>query len=279
LARRGRRGVSRERVAAVVDAGLNESLVLAEYFMCCVECLSNRLWCTPCKDKTSGSWESAVTRMLEENMSEIRVIVSDRDAAATSEKFRRSILERHSISWYFLPLRSKAHRAELMIRYVKSHLSMALKANPGSDWRKYLSEITEAHNREVIPGTNVVRNAVNESNYLTVLGQLYRTKDPDALFPLSSGENYSPGIAALLWQRKVGDRVLVERKLQLKLKKRTFDKASMVGSWGDEVFVVRKRMLKSNAGLFLVPAYRVGREEGGYLPGFYYDSNLLHVGF
>jgi hypothetical protein len=220
--------------------------------------------------------------MLEESVGEIRLIVSDRDAAATSKKFRRSILRQHSIRWYFLALRSKAHRAELMIKYVKFHLSMALKANPGSDWKKYLPEIVDSHNREVIPGTSIVRNAVNEGNYLSLLGQLYGSKDPDMLFAVSSGQNYSPGIASLVWRRQVGDRVLVERKLNLKLRQRTFDKASVEGNFGEEVFVVKKRLLKSSADLFLVPVYRVGpadEDGGGYLPGLFYDNNLLPVGF
>jgi hypothetical protein len=213
--------------------------------------------------------------MLEECAGEVRLIVSDREPAATSKAFRRAIKKNHNINWYFLRQRNHAHLAERYVHYIKTHLSIALAGNPGETrWEKYLPDIVGKHNRELIEGTTIVRQSVNEMNYLKLLEQLYGSTEPDMLFNVASSSNFSPSTSDVIWKIPVGTKVLVSKDSDYKNPRDPFYKTSERGGWSEETYVVSKRVLKSNAQLFLLPGYRLEN-----CRGLYYERNLLPVQF
>jgi hypothetical protein len=75
-------------------------------FLLAVESLSQQLRAFGCKDGTTASWEKAVTK-LAESSNAVRVVLTDRDTAVKSQKFRDSIKERFGVSWINLKSRSK----------------------------------------------------------------------------------------------------------------------------------------------------------------------------
>jgi hypothetical protein len=242
-------------------------------FLVGVECLSQKLACVPCKDKSSGSWEGAITKMVELSMGEIRCLVSDRDAAVTSLKFRESLLRKYGVSWIFLRSRSKAFRAESMIAYMKRRLSMALKGSGGRDWVRYIEGIVQDYNARPVTGTNIVRKRVNKVNYVDLLAQLYKSPDPTMLFNTTSGSNYTEETKRVLFAYSPGQKVLLNKKADYTVTKRTFAKTSVEGAYGERVYVVKSQILKTNYYIH-VPVYRL---EG--LKGAYYESELLPVSF
>jgi hypothetical protein len=238
-----------------------------------VESLSRKMAVVPVASRESVSWERAITKMLEESFSDIRVVYSDRDVA-TSAKFRRGIFRTHGVVWKYLRNNSKAFLAENGIRHFRSAVSVALEANPGKDYRQFIPGIVNHYNAQPLPNTNVIRSSINADNYLSKLSQIYKTTDPDMLFNVASGGNFTRETERVLFRYKVGDRVLLNRKADYEQKTTAFDKASHLGTYGKTVFTIRKLVLKSNAGLFLVPTYRL---EGRL--GLYYEKSLIKVPF
>jgi hypothetical protein len=236
-----------------------------------VECLSGKLSVVPVHDKSIDSWEKAITTMIEQNYGEIHTIVSDRETALTSRRFRRGILKAYNIKMIFLLSRSKAFHSERLLRYCKERLSMAMKAHPGEkDWTRFISKIVANYNSKQIPGTTIVRNSVNKDNYLELLEQLYRTKAPTMLFNLSSSANFTPKTSKMLWKFSVGDRVLVERKQNYKEKNSAFLKTSVHGAYAPTAHVIEGLFLKSNGVLFLTPVYKLKD-----VKGYFYENSLL----
>lgn len=254
------------------SAFLREGFSLLAAFLVGYECLSGKIACVPCRDKSGVSWEKSITKMLEESFSDIRCIVSDRDAVATSEKFRRSLKVRYNIDWVFLPLRGKAFFAELAVKILKTKLSVALLANPEErDWTKFVEDAVRSHNSEKIEGTDVVRSSVNKYNYVSLLSKLYKSKNPTMLFNISSGSNVSPETSKQIWNLKVGDRVLLNRKVT---NKNVFEKASVKGHYGKTVYSVKKRLWKTSSDFYIVPVYELDK-----IAGKFYESELLPILF
>ena len=248
------------------------------YFLVGVECLSQKLSCVPCRDKSSASWESAITFMLEQVYGDIRCVMSDRDGVATSKSFRLGLLEKHGVKWRFLRTRSKAHKAERMIRFLKERLSIAGGGEKGEegrkDWRKLLPGLLDDYNSRKIPGTGVVRKSVTKDNFLDLLSEIYKSDDPSALFNISAGSNVTRETGKALWRIEVGQKVLVDRTANYKDAKKTFDKPSVTGAFGKKVYTVSGRGWKNNADLFLCPIYRLEGLKGGF-----YETELLPVKF
>jgi hypothetical protein len=213
--------------------------------------------------------------MIEGSYGEIRLIVSDRDVAVTSKKFRRGIWEKYGIRWTYLRSRSKAFRAERQIRTLKERLSTAMRANPEErDWTVFLPGILRDYNSQKIEGTNVRRNSVNKKNYLGLLEQLYKSKDPDLLFNISSSVNFSPEMRRELFRFSAGDPVLLRKTADYGQKTSTFDKVSVRGSFGTKVYKVRQANLKANGTLFYTPVYSLAG-----LRGWFYDAELIPADF
>jgi hypothetical protein len=241
-------------------------------FLVGVETLTGQLACVPMRDRTSASWEAAVTTMIEESYGSIRTIVSDRDVAVTSQAFRRGILKEYSISWIFLRARpSKAYRSERMISFLKRRLSVAMAANPDvNDWSVFVRGIVDEYNARKIRGTTIKRSSVGKDNYMDLLEELYRSEEPSLLLNIASGANFTPATRRKLWRYSVGDRVLLRRELDYHIKKSAFDKPTVLGSYAPRTRLVQRLLLKSNANLFLTPVYGLSR-----IKEYFYEKDLV----
>jgi hypothetical protein len=239
-----------------------------------VECLSQKISCIPVKDKSSASWEKAITQMIEESYGEIRNIVSDRDSAVTSAKFQRGIYHTYGVKFTFLRSRSKAFKAELMNKFMKRRLSIAMKANPNeTDWTKFVPGIVKDYNSQKIPGTNITRDSVNKHNYMQLLEQLYKSKDPSMLFNISAGMNVSPETRKIIWRYNVGDKVLLNRDPDYTEGKDAFLKTSVKGAYGEKVYTIKNLVYKTSKWT-IVPTYRLKN-----IKGLFYEAELLPVLF
>jgi hypothetical protein len=209
--------------------------------------------------------------MIEGSYGQVRCIISDRDAAVTSKKFRRGIYNKYGIGWIFLKSRGKSFRAEKMIGYVKTHLSMAMKAHPGEkNWTRFLEGIVKYYNSQHVTGTNVIRSSVNKENYMKLLEQLYNSKEPTLMFNVATSRNFLPKTQRMLWKYAVGDVVLLYRKSNYKLKQSIFSKNSVLGAFDDTTpRTIKSLYLKANGLLFLTPVYRLAG-----LNDYYYESEL-----
>lgn len=148
---------------------------------------------------------------------------------------------------------------------------MALEANPDEDdWTVYLQGICDQYNSQKIPGTDVVRSSVDKSNYLSLVEKLYGSGQPDLLFNVSSGQNYSPKLGKLLWRYEVGQKVLLNRASNYTDKTGPFYKPSVKGFFSKRPYVIRRRVLKTSSDLFLCPVYSLQD-----LKGLHYEVDLL----
>ena len=75
-------------------------------FLIAVESLSQQLMAFGCQDGTKASWEKAVVT-LARTSNAVRCVLTDRDSAIKSKKWRDGIKERFGISWIHLKARSK----------------------------------------------------------------------------------------------------------------------------------------------------------------------------
>jgi len=94
-------------------------------FLVAVENLTNRLFVSPCGNKSTTSWLQAIDAFVALTQN-VRIIYSDRDAVATSKQFRKNLMDKYGIKWYFLTKGSKSYLAERYIGFVKTKLSQAL---------------------------------------------------------------------------------------------------------------------------------------------------------
>jgi hypothetical protein len=155
-----------------------------------------------------------------------------------------------------------------MIKFVKESLSTAERAVGDGRWVSNLKNVVTQYNSRVIPGTDMVRKDVNKNNYVQLLDAKYKSTSATSLMNMANlPENSS--LAKFVWKYQVGDAVLLARKVSEDLKKRIFDKGSVVGNYAPQVYRVSGRHTKLNSGLFLCPVYSL---EG--LPGKYYQSDL-----
>ena len=155
-----------------------------------------------------------------------------------------------------------------MIKFVKESLSTAERAAGDGRWVSNLKNVVTQYNSRVIPGTDVVRKDVNKNNYVQLLDAKYKSTSATSLMNMANlPENSS--LAKFVWKYQVGDAVLLARKVSEDLKKRIFDKGSVVGNYAPQVYRVAGRHTKMNSGLFLCAVYSL---EG--LPGKYYQTDL-----
>jgi hypothetical protein len=164
-----------------------------------------------------------------------------------------------------------------MIHFLKTRLSLAERANDHDGvWAKFLPGICEEHNNELIQGTKVLRSSVNQNNYLSLVGKKYKmnaTTDPSLLFNMSDAFRSPSRLARFLWRFKVGDQVLLARKVSYELKKDEgyshFEKPSVVGNFGPKVYTIKACRTKFSGDLYLVPVYELAT-----LTGLFYESEL-----
>jgi hypothetical protein len=168
-----------------------------------------------------------------------------------------------------------------MIRFLKERLSLALRANGDGRWVHLVPGICREYNHQLIRGTTVRRSQVDQFNYLRLLEQLYRSPEPTMRFNMAETFRYPSRLSRFLWKYKVGDRVLLARRVDYQLKgKHTFEKPSVTGSFGPTVYVVTSCTTKKNWQLFLCPVYTLSRRSDGVaLTGKFYEVELAPADF
>lgn len=125
-------------------------------------------------------------------------------------------------------------------------------------WLRLLPDLTKNHNEQFVTGTNVRRIDVNNENYLTLLEQKYKTEDPSLMFNLGTTTSYPKPLEKLVWRYEVGQKVLLARRVDYTLVGRSnFEKPSLTGSFGPNVYTVTSRAGKNTLGFFIAPVYRL----------------------
>ena len=228
-------------------------------FLVAVENFTNKLFAVPSTGKGTKQWLKAISEFVE-NTRNVRVILSDRDSVAKSSKFRKKIQEDYNIKWLFLRKGHKAYLAERYVRFLKTKLSQALRQKGGKTWVDFLREICSEYNRSKIEGTSFRRQGVNQANFSQFLSQLLKTKEPELLFNSSKAGPF----VQESWNKKIfkfdlGQRVLLARVanwVDADEKMRVFSRASLRGSFGQRVFTVGARQLRTTKNFkSLVPVY------------------------
>jgi hypothetical protein len=248
------------------------------HLMVGVDCLSQVMACYTYPNKSRKSWEDGVRKMIANDYPYVTTFITDRDTAVTSKAFQARLKEELGIDWMHLRSRSKAYKAERGIRTIKEAMAIALSFNEKGDlnWRKHLDSFLERYNSQFVIGSTIRRKDVNKENQYELLKQLYKTEEPSLLFHTRSSSNFSKSLARKIGFRfKEGDKVLLSRSANfLKKKQNIFDKKSILGSYTNQVFTIKRRQLKSSGKKFLTLAYalRHGKED---LPNLYYQTELV----
>ena len=221
-------------------------------FLVAVENLTNRLYVSPCKGKASGSWLEAVQSFVELNRT-VRTIFSDRDAVATAPTFRRTIMSRYNLRWYFLTKGSKSYLAERYIRFVKTQLSIALQHKNTKNWIQFVPALLQTYNAQKIGGTDYTRQGVHRDNFETFLRDYFKSSQPELAFNAAKAGPFAQDT----WNRKIfrfklGQRVLLSRAANWRTGREAggaFLKASTRGGFGDKTYTVSGRQLRAARGL------------------------------
>lgn len=228
-------------------------------------------------NRKQESWESAIRRMLELQFSDIHLILSDRDVVASKE-FREMIYRIYRIRWAFIRSRHKSFLAERQIPELKKRYSIAMKMNQTDNWVQFTEEIVKHHNNQFIPFTKIKRSSVDKLNYLSLLKQLYKTRNPALLFNTFSLGHFPKKTERKLFKYKVGTYVLLTRKVSYKIKTSVFDKPSVKGYWGETIYQISDIKLKHGSKWTLVPVYQLrNAETKKILKGYYYNSEIMKV--
>lgn len=221
-------------------------------FLVAVENLTNKLFALPTRGKDTTQWLDSIARFIE-IARDVKLIYSDRDSVATSERFRQSILDKYNIRWFFLKKGNKSYLAERYIGFVKRKLGQAL-ARPNvaaKRWIDYLPPICSAYNDETIPGTKFKRGGINQINFNQFVGQLFKTNDQE----LTRYNSFKAGpFEQESWNRaifkfKLGDRVRLLKKADWKNTKiggNVFTKNSAEGAFSKTVYTIAGRQLRAN---------------------------------
>ncbi len=225
-----------------------------------MEMTSKQLAAVPIRSKKLEELQAAVREVLDTSViSKIRTLISDRETAILSRRFRKTVLQEYGTRVVYLSSRHKAHLAELYIRHLKSHLSMAVAANKAAgqpdykNWVQHLSPAVRNLNRKMIPGTSFRRNTVDDSNFDELLEQLH---GPGASTVWNTSSITDRSIANPKWRRRIwkfrrGQRVLVEKRALAS--KERFSKSSVEGGYSPEERRISGRFLKNTGQYFSSP--------------------------
>ena len=157
-----------------------------------------------------------------------------------------------------------------MIRFLKQRLSIALRANGDGKWTAHLPGILSDYNSALITGTKIHRKDVNQGNYLSLLEQLYRSPEPSMRFNMAETFRYPSALSRYLRRYKVGDKVLLARRVDYDLRDRHyFEKPSVAGTFGAAVYTITACRTKLNSALFLCPVYSLSTKSN-----LFYESEL-----
>ena len=242
-------------------------------FLVAVENLTNRLFAYPTQGKATRQWLDSIAKFIELNRN-VSVICSDRDSVATSPKFRQELQDKYGLNWYFLKKGNKAFLAERYILYLKVQLSKALASASDSEgeqrWIDFLPRICDTYNSQIIPGTKFKRGAISSHNFDAFVEQLFKLQD-------APSQRYNSFVAGpfqhhadwnkIIFKFAVGDRVLLAKSANWKLKPSLFSKVSQDGNYGKTVFTISGRQLRANRAFDrLIPVYSLEQ----------FDANSFH---
>ncbi len=220
-----------------------------------------QLAAVPVRNKSLESLRNALRTMLETgSISRFRTIISDREAAVLSAKFRREVKQSYGAEVIYLKARNKAYAAELALRHLKTHLSMVIEANKEAgegdfrNWSKHLDKVVENWNNRRVKGTNIRRNAVNDDNFYDCVNALWKSPDASMAWNQTSISDWAipdPKWKKRIWKFPVGSRVRIQ--LKALASHSPFAKPSVRGSYSRDTFKITKRFLKSTRKLILTP--------------------------
>ena len=253
-------------------------------FLLGVENLTNRLFVEPTRGKDTNQWLIAVAKFLE-NTRNVKLVYSDRDSVAQSEKFRTRLEQRYGIRWRFLAKDNKSYLAEALIGYFKRKLGQGLRVGSGGKrWVDLVRPICETYNAQKVPGTKFKRGAIDEHNFDAFVGQLFGERDPE----LSRYNSFKAGpFATKSWNDAIfkyepGDRVVVLKSAVWKReagaeKKNFFEKKSARGAFTQTAYTIAGRQLRADRRFkYMVPVYSL--KEVGERHLNYYEPQLRKVG-
>ena len=253
-------------------------------FLVAVENLTNRLFAYPTQGKNTRQWLDSIAKFIEVNR-DVNIICSDRDSVATSAKFQQEIEQKYGLKWHFLVKGNKAFLAERYIGYIKVQLSKAL-ASTTSDtdpveqrWIDFLPEICKSYNSQIVPGTTFKRGTINALNYDRFAEQLFKLTDV-------ASQRYNSFVAGpfqhhddwnkIIFKFAVGDKVLLAKPANWRLKTSLFFKASQEGNFGKTVFTISGRQLRANQNFDrLIPVYSL--EEFNRERYHFYENELVRT--
>jgi len=254
-------------------------------FLVAVENCTNKLFVLPTKGKNTQQWLNAIQSFVELTR-DVRVLISDRDAVATSAKFRKEIQTKYKISWHFLRKGNKSYLAERAIRTVKTLLSLALikaeSKQPGVQlkrWVDFVPTIVESYNGQRILNTSYTRRSVHRDNFNHFLAQLLKCKDSELELKFNNfkvSEFANTKWNDTVFKFRLGDRVRIHRKALWSNDEQragNFEKVSMKGAFSAKTFIVTGRQLRqTKLRNRLIPLYRLD----GMGPYFnFYEDELL----
>ena len=226
-------------------------------FLCAVDSITQQLFTKPFKKKDINSWHDLVTAIVNESAFDvIRILVSDRESAVLSSKFRKKLLADRGINVVFIANRSKSYFAETFIRHVKKALSRTLaqvKHDNGNHkrWLEKLESITRYFNGKYAHNTKYRRKNIKRTNFNDYLKQLFNAEDASILFNMRGAIDVDQ-LAPNKWISKAftlkkGTRVLVHKFALPAVSKEKFIKASVEGQFSNRPKIVHGRLLKKSA--------------------------------
>ena len=254
-------------------------------FLLGVENLTNRLFVEATRGKDTNQWLSSIAKFLERTGG-VKLVYSDRDSVAKSEKFRGRLEKRYGIKWRFLAKDNKSYLAESLIGFVKRKLGQGLRVRPDSKrWTDLLQPICDVYNNQIVPGTKYRRGGINEVNFDSFVGQLFGDADPS----LSRYNSFKAGpFENERWNKAVfkfspGDKVLLLKSAIWKKdargdgQKGVFSKNSSEGGFSKRAYTVAGRQLRANRDFSrMIPVYSL--KELGERHLNYYEPQMRRVG-
>lgn len=247
-------------------------------FLVAVENLTNKLFLLPTRGKNTDQWLQSIAKFLDVTQN-VKLVYSDRDAVAQSERFRDRLAKKYGIKWHFLVKNHKSYLAERYIRFAKEQLGKALAAaEPRTyNWIQFLEPIYQAHNDMKVPGTNMRRGAIDNSNFDEFVGQLFKTDDAtlSRYNSFAAGPFKNEAWNKAIFKYDVGDKVRLLRSAAWKTsaldgsdrKATAFSKVSAEGAFTKQAFTVAGRQLHATRDYKrMVPTYSL-RE---------FDARRLH---
>jgi hypothetical protein len=161
---------------------------------------------------------------------------------------------------------------------LKQRLGMALSLNPKGDnsWLQFLQPIVDDYNgRFVRDSKKFRRNEVDKFNVNALLAEKYNVKDFTPIFNTSVLGNFSKEmLEAIPFKFQVGQKVLVSKSANYKLKSDSFAKRSADGSYGKKPYEVDKVFLKSNSKHMYTMVFKLKN-----LEGMFYPTELISADF